>query len=174
MKKRLSTLTAIAAGVTFLFAPVSPAHAAGAEHCWTNVETGQSRCFATFAEVVSDLSGGRVTVSGGASAFSTRTADAIAAVSSTVTIGVVYENINYGGASNVYVVSEACDTLSDVDYQVNLASTVWNDRISSFESFENCDTKLWSDTYSGTGYGWYTSSLNVGAINDLTSSIQWR
>ena len=36
-------------------------------------------------------------------------------------------------------------------------------------------TYQWTAVYSGTGYGWYTNSVNVGAsVNDQASSIQWR
>ena len=175
MKKRLSTAAVLAVGATFVLAP-SPAQAAGANHCWTNVSTGESACFATFAEVVSDLSGGELKVSGGPATFSQADATALDVVAlSSVTVAIVYEDAGYGGSSNTYVVAGVCDANSDVDYYTSLVGTAWNDRISSFKSYNACETKLWSGVYAGSGYGWYTNSSNVGVpLNDAASSIQWR
>lgn len=50
----------------------------------------------------------------------------------------------------------------------------WNDRITSFKSYENCATKLWENTFSGSSYGFCVNSTYVGAaMNDRASSMQF-
>jgi hypothetical protein len=176
MKKRLSTLAALAVGATCLFAPSAAAQAAEANQCWTDVATGESHCFTTFAAVIEDLSGGAVEVSGDAASFGAADAGALREVTTLASVpaGTVYEDANYGGASNTFVVPSACDASADVDFQVGLAGTAWDNRISSFKGFNSCQTTLWTNTYSGSSYGPTTNSLNVGGtLNDRASSIQW-
>ena len=175
MIKRLSAVAALAVGATCLFAPTAT-QAAEANQCWTRIDTGESRCFTTFAAVVADLSGGKVKVSGGPSSFSTADASALAAVAaSSVTAAIVYEAASYGGASNTYLASSACDSNPDVDHQAGLSGSSWDNRISSFKSYNNCQTTLWTGyTYNGSSYGPQTNSINVGAtVNDQGSSMQW-
>jgi hypothetical protein len=174
MIKRLSTAAVLAVGASFLLAP-SSAQADPANHCWTDVESGASACFSTFAEVVEDLSGGSFVVRGGPATFSESDARSLAAVASSVPAATVYEDASYGGSSNTYVVAGACGTDTTVDYQVNISGTAWDDRITSFKSFNSCETKLWTGVYAGSSVGFVGNLANVGStLNDAGSSLQWR
>jgi len=174
MIKRLSTVAALALGASFVLTP-SAAHADAAGHCWTDVESGASACFTTFAEVIDDLSGGALVHSGGPETFSQEDAEALDVVAASVPAAIVYEDAAYGGSSNTYVVAGACGTDTTVDYQINISGTAWDDRISSFKSFNSCETKLWTGVYAGSSVGFVPNSSNVGAtVNDAGSSLQWR
>lgn len=173
MIKRLSTLAALAVGATCLFSPTA-AQAAPANQCWTKVWTGETRCFTTFAAAVADLSGGEVKVSGGAAAFSTADASAVAVAAASYTAMVAYEDSSYGGASNIFQVVNLCDGDAAVENSQSLVGTIWNDRISSFKGYNGCDSKLWSNLWGGSSYGPTLTTTYVGAtLNDEASSIQW-
>ncbi len=162
----------------------SPAQAAaGGAHCWLNVSTGAHVCHRTFAEVISDLSGDRVRVGAGARTVTDQERADIAhpardasAGRSTYVLGTVYADAGYAASGGTYTFTSSsdCDTNPDVDFQVSVMPTGWNDRISSFTSYGRCATKLWENTFSGTSYGFTVTSAYVGgAINDRTSSIQF-
>lgn len=93
----------------------------------------------------------------------------------------LYDNQNYNTAAGYYDIYAAGDcTVSGtgVDYQISDLGT-WRDRVSSFKSFGNCATRLWSSTsFSGTAYPssttWLASSTYVGAtFNDKARSAQF-
>jgi hypothetical protein len=94
---------------------------------------------------------------------------------STVVIGQVFEDANYGGSSYTFTASADCDTNADVDWELSSMPSGWNDRVSSFKSFGQCATKIWHDvSFAGTSYGFVVNSTYVGAtLNDEASSIQW-
>ena len=161
-----------------------PAQAAqGGSHCWFNVSTGAHVCHHSFAEVILDLSGDRVTLGAGAGAVTGRQRADIArpsrdasGVRTTYVLGTVYADAGYAtsGGTYTFTSSSDCDTNPDVDYQVPVMPAGWNDRISSFKSYGRCATKLWENTFSGASYGFTVTSSYVGAgINDRASSIQF-
>ncbi len=143
-------------------------------HCWMDLDTGETGCYASFALVVDALSDGAVQVDADAATISEAQRAALAPLS-TFIIGQVFEDANYGGSSFTFTASADCDTNADVDWNVASMPTGWNDRVTSFKSFGQCATKIWQDTnYGGASFGFVVNSTNVGAtMNDQTSSIQW-
>jgi hypothetical protein len=82
---------------------------------------------------------------------------------------------NYGGASFTLNGDYGCDTNPDVDWQLSSYSPYgWNDTVSSFLGYSDCETRLWEhDNFGGASYGAYTNSSYVGdAMNDKASSSQ--
>ena len=165
---RLAPAAVVAVTATALLS-TSPAHAADTvEHCWLDVETSAGQCFATYAEVLAQLDALE-------SEDSQESLSDLVSPAASVVIGQVFEDASYGGSSYTFTASSGCDTNADVDWQVSSMPSGWNDRVTSFKSFNQCATRIWSDTgYSGNSYGFVANSTNVGAtMNDQTSSIQW-
>lgn len=90
-------------------------------------------------------------------------------------IGIEYWDAGYQGATFVITGSTCTSTLADVDASIAVMPAGWNDEISSFHSFANCWTRLWSDGgFSGFSYGYISDSPYVGdAMNDNASTIQF-
>ncbi|MDQ2847443.1 MAG: hypothetical protein M3Y77_14095 [Actinomycetota bacterium] len=97
-------------------------------------------------------------------------------------IGTVYDDDLYStahGYYEFYVSADCTASKSDSNWQnQDLGNIGWRDRISSFHSFGNCQTRLFSATnFGGSGYpanGFITDSSNVGsAMNDHARSIKW-
>ena len=100
---------------------------------------------------------------------------------STVLIVILYDNANMDGSAGSwsYYGSAACtSTTSDIDYSVSTLGS-FNQRTSSFQSYNNCATRLWSGTsFTGTAFpgstSFQVSSTNVGAsFNDKAQSAQF-
>jgi hypothetical protein len=102
-------------------------------------------------------------------------------VESSVLIAILYDNANYdssAGSWSYYGAAACTSTTSDIDYSVSTLGS-FNSRTSSFQSYNNCSTRLWSGTgYTGTAYpssvGYLVSSTYVGAaFNDKAQSAQF-
>jgi hypothetical protein len=170
---RSHRLVAVGAGLlagatAVLFAPAPAAAAAPLPptHCWVDLSSGRSACFASEAEVFAAIgagSTGRTGLSGAARA------ETLASVA----LGTVYADADYLGSSYTFTAAGDCDTLADVDWQVSVMPTGWNDRVSSFRSYGLCQTIIWENTFSGASLGPSGNVSYVGSMNDRTSSIQW-
>ena len=84
----------------------------------------------------------------------------------------LYDAANRTGSSYA-LYGSACDTNADADGSYALPSA-WNDRISSFQGFGNCETKLFENgDYTGNTYGPIFATDYVGAtLNDEASSLR--
>jgi hypothetical protein len=145
-----------------------------------DVESGIQDCFATFALAMADLSDGTLGFDANVETLTQAQAATlgfpiVAASSSPYVLAIVYDNANYGGSSLTFTASGPCDTNADVDWQnANIGST-WNDRISSFKSYSDCQTKIFENAnFGGASYGSVSNTTYVGdAMNDRTTSIKW-
>lgn len=133
MKHRWTAVAfALGSVVTSLVATAPTASAAATpRQCWSNVETtDQVHCFASFAAVANDISGGHVKLALTASAFSDAERQEIAVSPlSTYIIGQVWADDNYTDASWTFTASGDCDTNADVDWMVGSMPSGWNDRV---------------------------------------------
>ncbi|MFD5243641.1 peptidase inhibitor family I36 protein [Amycolatopsis sp. NPDC058340] len=121
------------------------------EHCVADTATGAFRCFGSAEESLAAASAGEV----GASA---------------TVISVLYEHANFGGAS-VAVTGSPC--VEGTNQTVGFLGA-WNDRISSFKTFNNCYITMYEHAeYQGASQEWYANdSANYGSnMNDLGSSV---
>ena len=135
-------VTATAAALAVALTTVGPASAAPrGTHCWQDVESHAGACYNTYAAVLTDIARHAAlpragSVGGGVSS------EGITPLS-TVIIGQVFEDLNYGGSSFTFTASSDCDTNADVDWELSAMPSGWNDRVSSFKSFGQCATRIW-------------------------------
>lgn len=178
--------------------PATGSPSAAPQHCAVEVTKGSSepskvKCFATLTEAIKFATRGAITnapasVAGGANAAALdallggghkTTGTAKAAAVSTI-FGIEYDDANYGpGASLTFYGTVACTgPTTDVDYQISLP-TNWYDRISSYQTFNNCYANhYYLQNYGGqaTGYsGGLAVMPTVGGINfnNNARSIRW-
>ncbi len=178
--------------------------ARSSRHCVV-APSGETTCFGTFTEAIAVATAGEipdvpadprpVDVPSFAARIKAiaervakqpagRAASGIAPLANVV-IGIVYKDANFGGDTWVFNQSIGCDgNVSTVDFTVpNLNANPFtrcdfNDNISSFHSFSNCQTVLYEDFFFGgaaTNGGTPIADLSfVGsAMNDRASSIRW-
>jgi hypothetical protein len=99
------------------------------------------------------------------------------------TIAVLYEDVGYEGRILLVSGSHPCTTTTgDVDYylrDLRINGTGWNDRISSFKSYNQCDVRFFEHINFGGEwfpyYYWGDYSANLGwyGWNDRASSIMF-
>jgi hypothetical protein len=167
-------VSAAAAALAVALTTVGPASATGGStHCWQDVESQAGACYNTYAEVLTDIARHAALPRAG-SVDADVSSEGITPLS-TVIIGQVFEDLNYGGSSFTFTASSDCDTNADVDWELSAMPSGWNDRVSSFKSFGQCATRIWQDVgFGGSYYGFVVNSTYVGStLNDQGSSIQW-
>lgn len=100
----------------------------------------------------------------------------------TVHIATVWDNASYDngrGSYEFYTSADCTASKTDGNWQnQNLSSIGWSNRISSFQSYGNCQTRLFASiNFAGSTYptsGYVANSSNVGtAMNDNAESIKW-
>lgn len=148
-------ITASAAPAAFADSTTSPADGAAvaAPFCDLNLHTMVETCAPTEAELLARTRSTRAT---------------------TYILAYMYDNA--GNTGSYYTIRDTapCDTNSDVDYNVSNIGDAWNDRISSWSAFAECQVRIYENaSFGGASYGAYTSSSYVGAaMNDRTTSIR--
>ena len=155
----MKTARMIAAAIVAMsVVPATTASAAGNDYCMAVITSGQNWCAATEAELDAIR----------AQVFASRS------ISPTATSHLVdlYDAANRTGAYYA-LYGPACDTNPDVDGSYTLASS-WNDRISSFQGFGNCETRLYQNgDFTGNTYGPVFATDYVGAtMNDEASAVR--
>jgi hypothetical protein len=169
------TALAVAAVVPLVIAPgffVGSASAATSdEHCGLLADSGEYACFSSIAEVDqwAEQEAGQEAARGVAALAATSFLHAI-----------FYEKNNKTGDSLSMYGSTACDNNADWDFQYgNFTANGWDNKISSFQGYSNCEVKLFehdnaNSGSAGSSYGPYASSNYVGdAMNDQASSARF-
>jgi hypothetical protein len=144
--------------------------------CWIDADTQQSLCVAAGDDLLAAVQeqdgvtislpagaviGGRTVTAGGAAASLLVPATA----QTTIAVSILYDDISYGGGSTV-MTGNTCNS-----YISNLGTYGWNDRASSFKSYNGCKTALWQNiNFGGTHVGYATSDAAFGSFNDQASS----
>lgn len=153
--------------VALVLGAAAPVQAEEADtHCIMLVDDGTTVCAATLEEADADFT---------AATGSTRVTDEAARGAFVVySLVSLYPNNGYGGSSYTITRSFPCDG-STVAGISDLAAVGMNNVISSFQTYGSCQARLYDGTgYSGSTYGYTTSSTSVGALNDLASSVRVR
>jgi hypothetical protein len=122
------------------------------DHCVADTVSGAIQCFGSVGESLAAASSGKV------------------GVSATV-ISVLYEHANFGGASVAITGSPCSEGTNQV---INFLGNDWNDKVSSFQTFNNCYITMYADAdYQGDSQEWYANdSANYGSnMNDRGSSV---
>jgi len=146
--------------------------------CWVNADNGQSLCVPAGVNLISTVESetgytidipagtpvGGLKVNGAQASASLLSTNATATVKA---LSVLYDDINYGGGTLV-MTGTACGGANS-----NIGNVGWNDRASSFKSFNGCLTAIYQNiNYGGTRLGYYTNQSSFGSMNDQASS--WR
>ncbi len=86
----------------------------------------------------------------------------------------LYDDINRTGVYYSLTGSAPCDTSADLDLELANIGSTWNDRVSSFQGYYDCQIRVYADaSFGGSSYGAYTYTDYVGAaMNDLTTSVR--
>lgn len=106
----------------------------------------------------------------GATAPAASAAETPAAAATTYVQADLYKNASYSGTVWQITNSSACN-----DHTVwalgDLSTRGWTG-ISSFKSYSNCWSKVWTGgNYTGASYGWDVNVSNLGALNDDVDAI---
>jgi len=185
--------------------PAGGSSARASRHCVV-APSGATTCYATFTEAIAAATGGEITdapadpklvldderfaarINAIADRVARQAADPAASrivPFSGVVIGIAYKDANFGDDTWVFNQPFGCDgNTATVDFEVQNLNTSpytccdFNDNISSFKSFSNCNTVLYEDWFFGgaaTNGGTPISDMSyVGdAMNDRASSIRW-
>ncbi len=145
--------------------------------CWVDADSGQSLCVPAGEDLIaavqqeagitiSTSDGATVNGVGGATLRSDLAVGTLSTSASSAIISELFDDINYGGGSMYLTSSSGCGGgLS------TLVPYGWNDRASSFKSFDGCETAIWQNIgYSGTKLGYATNKSSFGSMNDAASS----
>jgi hypothetical protein len=150
-------LTTVAAMVaTALVAPAANADPDPPQFCTLNISTGSFTCSATDPSTLGRLS--RPAADGGGSYL----------------LGRFYDDANLDSSDGYFNVTAVapCDTNPDLDFTVAVMPVGWNDRVSSFQGFNNCTVKLWKNgAATGASYGPTTVGEQLGSMDNQTSSM---
>lgn len=164
-----------------------------APHCVQQLPSGPTSCFGSFTEALAVATGGQITdapadakaaladpglrarINGLAAAAPPGGAGVIRPLT-TVVVGVEYRDDNFQGPTLMYTAATGCDgDLTTNDFLVAAIPDPWNDQISSFQAFSNCQEQLYEAANFGGAQTPLAASLSsVGpAMNDRASSIKW-
>jgi hypothetical protein len=119
-----------------------------------------------------DLSTGSYTCTG--SQTQARLAGQVADAGTQTILGRFFDDPDKSGANGWFQVTatSGCDSSLDLDWALNVMPSGWNDRISSFQAYANCDVRLFSNGFlTGSVYGPSTSANSLGSMDNQTSSI---
>lgn len=191
-KSRLRiVLSGLACGAMVAVSLAQPAQAATtapSNQCSFDLSTGITTCYDSYQALITDISGGAVTTItspsqitddvvatiAGSGAAPRSAAARPAATASTFILSIISAPANYGDPTFTFTQNFPCDTDSGVEANVRNMPAGWNDRLSSFRSFSDCQTKIFENTFSGATLGPLTNSSYVGnALNDRTSSMEF-
>ncbi|WP_147339354.1 hypothetical protein [Actinomadura spongiicola] len=186
-----ATLTVATAVGTAIVSPASAGssptdgagqEATGGENCVVHLNSNNSmKCFDTFTEAIADATAGRITNaprdarSAMADSGLDRRLNGLGTSGPGIVLAIEYADGNYAGRHNIYTGSAGCDNDDDVEWSVEALGS-FNDTITSFRNYAECQANHYEhNDFEGASTGWLNDTPNIGeAMNDQTSSIQWR
>jgi hypothetical protein len=180
---RLIAIFAVSAALTL--AGTTAAHASPAEDelqtCWIDIATDEGVCVDYGEDLVAAVAaqaGVSLQIPDGAiiddevydspeQPSASISADPIARASTV--LGILYDDVSYGGGSLVLAVSGSCGTYT----YSNLNNYGWNDRASSFRAYAGCKgTVFENELMVGAQYGPTTLAPQLYGMNDKASSFR--
>ena len=144
--------TVVSLGV--VAAPAATAATDPDKYCTLNISTGDLTCSS-----VDPFAGGRMARAGleGGTSY---------------VLGRFYDSIDLEPSDGFFTITaqSPCDTSPDLDFTVGTVPAGWNDRVSSFQGFNNCSIRLWRNGGASGAY-WGPSILaNVLSTMDNQAS----
>ncbi|RKS79015.1 hypothetical protein BZB76_0453 [Actinomadura pelletieri DSM 43383] len=186
-----ATLTVATAVGTAIVSPASASssptdgvgqEATGGENCVVHLSSNNSvKCFDTFTEAIADATAGRITNaprdarSAMADSGLDRRLNGLGTAGPGIVLAIEYADSDYAGRHNIYTGSAGCDNDDGVEWRVESLGS-FNDMITSFRNYADCQANHYEHIdFEGASTGWLNDTPNIGeAMNDQTSSIQWR
>lgn len=132
-------------------------------------------CFQTFADAIRFATKGSIDVPDGLKPSDVTDAFlALAAPSTTVVIGIDWQDIDMGGPSRVWEASSGCS--SGLSWIVNQIEPAWDNRVSSGKGDTNCNRYEHYDLPNRTGVliACTPYCAEMGIMNDRTSSLWFK
>jgi len=184
-----STRILLSVSLILAFASASPAYAGDAEdgregqHCVVQSDSSM-HCFVTFRKAIAYATNGRLTDAPNdpAVALASKTFERrINALPETgaraVTSSIEYQHPNSEGVTLTFNLG-SCGSDTSWDYRLNDIDSVdtwWDDRISSYHGYHGCQVNHYEHPgWAGSQTGYHTSDGDMGAMEDVTSSLAWR
>jgi hypothetical protein len=187
-----TSVLALTVPITALATTTEPGSEAAGSHCTVDISGGPVQCFPTYRAAIAAATDGRVKdapldvraavanpafrkkidVAGTAAELR---ADAEPAAESSVVIGTEYLDANHTGKSMSFTAESKC-TPDGPGFQVDQVPAEFNDAISSYQTFNDCQARHFADPgLKGDSTSWQIGGqLSVGdGVDNLTSSIQW-
>jgi hypothetical protein len=173
----VAVFTLSGGGAANATAPDPDSTAAPLQSCWIEATTQESLCVPTGEDLIAavqEQDGITIDVPAGTNvsgititaAHSFAAQLSLAATATTEPVSIIYDDINYGGGSTIMSSAAGCDAAVP-----SLVPYGWNDRASSFKSFNGCLTALYQNiNYGGTHVGYSSSKATFGSQNDQGSS----
>lgn len=169
LRRRGTAVALLAAALALGAAAPATALSADDAHCILLLDDGTVVCGASVEEADAAFT---------AATGYTRVADEAArgeiGTLAVYSLASLYPNNGYGGSGYTFVRTTPCNgsTVSGVS---DLSTVGLNNTVSSFQTYGTCQVRLSDGTgYTGTTYGYTTSSTSLGSFNDLASSAQVR
>jgi hypothetical protein len=174
----VATLTLAGGAAANASPPDQTTSATSSSSCWIDLTLGESLCVPAGGDLVGAvLAQDDVSIQvpdglivGGAAVSTARVNSLLVGVPApavTQVVSAIYDDINYGGGTLLLSATSA-----GCDWGIaNLGGYGWNDRASSFKSFNGCTTALYQNiNYAGTRVGFTTNKASFGTQNDQGSS----
>ncbi len=145
--------------------------------CWADLDTGQSLCVPDGVSLISAVeaaTGQNISIPAGTVIGGVKVSSGLAsaallktnAAAASHIVSAIYDDVSYGGGTFVMTAGSGCDWGI-----TSLGDFGWNDRASSFKSYDGCETALYKNTnFGGTKVGYSTNKSSLGSMNDAASS----
>lgn len=188
-RKPILILAAAGLSLGFFGTPVQAAEPP--RHCVVNVadDKARTKCFGSFRTAIANATGGQVTDapadpqtamndSGFAArlnALRPRAASGSVAPAASVVLSIEWQDGDFEDSSLTFTAPSGCSiTLNDVDWQVASLPPGSDDEISSYRAFSGCLVKHFEHAnFGGASIGFDGDRVDMGELDDKTSSIQW-
>jgi hypothetical protein len=170
--RALAAFFAVTTGALLTIA--GPVHATGSARagdlaCWLDADTSVMQCFdgeGAMTDAIVDQTGS--VLADPAAGYASRSAGLLAVYP----LVRFYADAGYGGDSLTVTSASSTICTTGPGVQNNLTG-VWNDRVSSFQSFNSCSTRIWQNAgYTGSWFGYAVNAPGVGALDNAASSFR--
>jgi len=173
--RALAAFFAVTTGALLITA--GPAQATGSaragfgdEACWLNVDTSILQCFDdedAMSEAIVEQTG--TALADPEAGFASRSSAGTLAATLLVRF---YADPNYLG--DVLTITSASSTICTTGGGLNQdLAGVWNNRVSSFKSYNSCSTRVYENvSQGGAWFGFSVNAPGVGALDNAASSFR--
>ncbi len=172
--RALAAFFAITTGALLITA--GPVHASGSARagegdlaCWLDADTSVMQCFDgedAMKDAIVDQTGSAL--ADPAAGYSSRSAGLL----TNYPLVTFYANAGYSGDSVTVTSTSSTICTTGPGVQNNLTG-IWNDRVSSFLSYNSCSTRIWQNAgLTGSWFGYAVNAPGGGALDNAASSFR--